>query len=207
MATRRYRYSWEEIAALDCDYIAGWGALHPDSSHTIDFDDDALPRLAFKMAGDGQSFSVAYQWPASDRLQPTDFIQTRVELARRPCRFGGARAYFMCPCCGRTTLRLAVLPEGLRCGRCGRVTWDSRRQRPLQRLMRKADKVASKLGCDSWKDVPDRRPAHMRMASFEALKAERAALVVEINREINRRLVRTRGGLLEQMGALVKMGL
>lgn len=206
MAARRYRHTWEEIAALDCDCIASWGALDPDSSHTIDFDDDTLPRLAFKMAGDGNSFSATYQMPTSPRGQPADFTHTRVELVRRPCRFGGTRAYFICPCCGRTTLRLAVLQEGLRCGRCGRVTWGSRRQRPLQRLMRKADKIGCRLGCDSWQDVPINKPAHMHMATFETLKAERAKLVAEINCEISRRLVRTRGGLLGQMGALVKLG-
>lgn len=158
------------------------------------------------MAGDGQSFSVAYQWPPPDRSRSAEFTQSRVELARRPCRFGGTRAFFMCPCCGRNTLRLAVLPDGLRCGRCGRITWDSRRKRPLQRLMRKADKIAWKLDCDSWQDVPDKKPAHMRVTTFEALKAQHGTLAAEINREIGRRLARTRGGLLEQMALLVRMG-
>jgi hypothetical protein len=34
----------------------------------------------------------------------------------------GTRVHFICPCCGRTERRLAVLPEGLRCGPCGGVT-------------------------------------------------------------------------------------
>ncbi|MGE4127536.1 MAG: hypothetical protein AB7E80_05130 [Hyphomicrobiaceae bacterium] len=72
--------------------------------------------------------------------------------------------------------------------------------------MRKADKIAWRLGCDSWRDVPDKKPAHMRGTTFETLKAQRAELVVEINGEIGHRLARTRGGLLGQMGALVKMG-
>lgn len=207
MAARRYRYTWNDIAAVDCDYIASWGAFDPGCSHTIDFDDDTLPRIAFKMASDGKSFSVAYQWQAGERGQPRDFTQSHVHLYRRPCRFGGTRAYFICPSCGRTTLRLAVLSEGLRCGPCGGVTWESRRQRPLQRLMRKADKIAFQLGCNSWQDVPLKKPAHMHVATFETLKMERAALVSEINREILRRLARTRGGLLGQMAALVKMGM
>ena len=207
MVARRFRYSWEEIAALDCDYIASWGAFNPGCIQTIDFDDDTLPRLVFKMAEDGQSFSVAYRWVDRDGRQTVDFTQSRVELVKRPCRFGGTRAYFICPCCARTTLRLAVLIEGLRCGPCGRVTWKSRRERPLQRLMRKADKLSAKLGCDSWRESVVERPPHMHVATFERLRGERAALVIEINREISRRLSRSRGGLLGQMvGAIVKMG-
>lgn len=188
MSARRYRYTWDEIAALECDYIAGWGAFEPDRRETVEFDNEFVPQVAFKMASDGKSFSVVYQWLAGTGRQPAEFTQSCAELVRRPCRFGGTRTYFMCPCCGRTTLRLAVLQEGLRCGLCGGVTWDSRRQRPLQRLMRKADKIALQLGCEGWQEVPPEKPAHMHLTTFEKLKSERTVLVAEINREIMRRL-------------------
>lgn len=205
MATRRYRYSWDQLAVLDCDHMAKWGAFEPSRVETVEFDNETVSQIAFKMAGDGQSFSVAYQWPLHDRSRSAEYTQSRVELARRPCRFGGTRAYFTCPCCGRKTLRLAVLPDGLRCGMCGRITWESRRQRPLQRLMRKADKIAWQLGCDSWQDVPQTKPLHMHLTTFEVLKAQHAALASEINREINCRLARTKGGLLAQLAALARI--
>lgn len=203
---RRYRYTWDNVATLDCDHMASWGAFTPDRSETVEFDNGAVERLAFKMSADGNAFSVAYQWPSEAQGQLAEFTQSQVRLVRRPCRFGGTRAYFMCPSCDRTTLRLAVLADGLHCGTCGRVTWNSRREQPLQRLMRKADKLAVQLGCESWRDAPARKPVRMRVATFERLRAEHAALVSEINREIRQRLVRTRGCLLGQVGALVKMG-
>ena len=206
MAARAYQYSWDHIAVLDCDHMAGWGAFVPERMETVEFNDDELPRLAFKMDDHGNAFSVAYQWPDGTPTNTLEFIQSRVEVARRPCNFGGIRAYFKCPCCERTTLRLAVLPEGLRCGKCGGVTWESRRQRPLQRLMRKADRIAWQLGCDSWRDLPHKRPSHMRVATFERLRSQRADLVDEINTEVARRLAQTRGGLLGQLQALTKMG-
>lgn len=71
--------------------------------------------------------------------------------------------------------------------------------------MRKADKIAMRLGCDSWRDTPIKKPAHMRVTTFEALKAQHAALAVEINREIGRRLARAKGGLLAQLGTLARI--
>jgi hypothetical protein len=190
MPPHRYRCTWDDIAWLDCDHMASWGAFEAGRRETIDFDDDDLPKLAFTMDDNGAAFSATYQWRQAGQRATGDYVHARVHLKRRPCRFGGWRTYFICPCCGRGTLRLAVLPEGLRCGTCGRVTWASRRQRRVDRLIRKANKISLKLGCDSWMDSPDKRPLHMRVAAFERLKAEQAALVAEINRDIARKLSR-----------------
>jgi hypothetical protein len=205
MSPRRYRCTWDDIAWLDCDHMAGWGAFGAGRRETIDFDDDHLPKLAFTMDDDRAAFSATYQWREGGQRAAGDFVHARIHLKQRPCRFGGWRTYFICSCCGRTTLRLAVLPEGLRCGACGRVTWGSRRQRGADRLIRKANKVAVKLGCDSWMDAPSKRPLHMRVATFERLRAERAALVAEINRDIARKLSR-KYGLFTAVAQLAKSG-
>ena len=117
MPARRYRCTWDDIAWLNCDYIAGWGALESGRQETIDFHDDALPKLAMGMDPDGAAFRATYQWNTIGGREEGAFIHSRVCLERRLCRFGGSRAYFICPCCLRRVLRLAVLPEGLRCGR------------------------------------------------------------------------------------------
>ena len=49
MAGRRYRCSWDDIAWLDADHMAGWGAFENGRRETIDFDDDNLPKLAFEI--------------------------------------------------------------------------------------------------------------------------------------------------------------
>lgn len=189
MPTRRYRCTWDDIAWLDCDHIASWGALQAGRRETIDFHDDALPKLAMVIDPDGTEFRATYRWITTCGRETGNFIHSRVGLVRRPCRFGGSRAYFVCPCCRRIVLRLAVLPEGLRCGTCGRVTWGSRRERPADRLIRKANKVALALGCDHWTDpLPTKRPAYMRAAKFERLKADLAALVTTINMDLARKM-------------------
>jgi hypothetical protein len=99
-----------------------------------------------------------------------------------------------------------VLPDGLRCGRCGRVTWDSRREQPLQRLIRKANRRAVALGCDSWREVPYKRPPHMRVERFERLRREHTKLATEINRQIAVRLSK-KPDLFHQMAMLVRLGI
>ena len=206
MPTRRYRCTWDDIAGLDADHMSGWGAFDPGRRETIDFDDDDLPKLAFEMETDRDEFSAVYYWRNKGEEGGGEFIRCRVALEKRRCRFGGWRRYFICPCCGGRVLRLAVLPEGLRCGSCGRVTWGSRRQRPLQRLIRKADKLSVRLGCDSWRDHQCERPLHMRTTTFERLVAERRSLVAEINRRIGARLARS-SGLMGALGTMCKLGL
>ena len=148
------------------------------------------------MEDDRDAFSVFYQWKQRGGPVNGEPIRSRVFLERRPCRFGGSRTFFICPSCGRRTLRLAVMPEGLCCGSCGRVTWKSRREQPLQRLIRRANKIALKLDCDSWMEQPIARPPHMRLETFERLKSERAPLVAQINQRIAIRLARSRRGNL-----------
>lgn len=46
----------------------------------------------------------------------------------------------------------------------------------------------------------------MRMATFEALRPEPSELAAQINREISRRLARSSGGLLGQLGMLARLG-
>lgn len=201
MPSPRYRCTWDDIAYLDADHMAGWGAFTEGCRETIDFDDDTLPRLAYEMGN--REFSAAYQWCSASRPAAGDFIRSRVFIDARPCRFGGTRSYFTCPTCARRTLRLAVLPEGLRCGNCGRVTWGSRREQPTHRLVRRANKIALRLGCDSWQEQPTTRPAHMRLTTYDRLIAERRKLVDAINLRLAVRL--SRSGLFQKLAYMAKL--
>ena len=89
------------------------------------------------------------------------------------------------------------------------MTWKSRREQPLQRLIRRANKIALKLGCDSWLAGPEHAqlPPHIEEAeTFERLKAERAPLVAQINHRIGIRLARSRRGKFGAFFMLAKLG-
>ena len=186
------------IAWLDCDYMASWGALVSGRRETIDFHDDDLPKLAFEMDDTEDKFSVYYTWP--DRVgglpQP---IRSTVRLDHRPCRFGGTRPYFVAPCCARRTLRLAVLEAGLYCRECGSVTWGSRREHKLDRLIRKGNKIAARLDCEAWHAEPTSRPKHMRREIYAALQAKRSEIAEQIYQRMADRLSRRHRDVFEMM--------
>lgn len=192
MAGRRYRYTWDHINALSADYMARWGAFVRGCEANVGFDDeDEALFISFRMHGDRDSFTVRY---AACRVRGTTCgtdVELEVRVERRPCRFGGHRVFFVCPWCRCTTLRLAVLPEGLRCRHCGSVTWGSRREHAPQRLIRRANNVAAKLQLCEWSDHPTDRPPHMRTAKFELLKVERAMLADRINDRLNRQFLQS----------------
>ncbi len=182
MAARKYLATWEQVSALDCDHIASWGAFSGYVG-SITFDDTKPAKLHVEHDPVRDTFAAFYVWNGEeDESGP---IRSTVRLERRPCRFGGARAFFVCPVCERRTLRLAVLASGLRCGRCGRITWDSRRETETRRLVRKANKLALRLGLDHFSEKP-KRPLHMRQETY----ARRLAALEPLNAEIGRRVAR-----------------
>lgn len=200
MTARSYRATWDDVATLDADHIASWGAL-AGYCGLIEFDGFEPAKIHAEHDADHDTLSAFYVWKG-DADAP---IRSTVRLERRPCRFGGTRAYFRCPRCARATLRLAVLASGLQCGTCGRVTWKSRRQCETARLVRRANKLALRLGLDSCTDAP-KRPARMRLGTYARIRAELDPLMVEINRRVAMRMARARGPL-GALPALFRWGL
>jgi hypothetical protein len=202
MAAPRYRATWEQVSALDADHVASWGAF-AGYAGPITFDDTEPAKLHVEHDAERDTFAAFYVWKGKeDEAGP---IRSTVRLERRRCRFGGTRAYFVCPGCARRTLRLAVLAGGLCCGTCGKITWGSRRETETRRLVRKANKVALRLGLDYFGDPP-KRPPHMRAGTYARIMTELEPLKAEINRRVAVRMARakTPWGYL---GALMRWGL
>jgi hypothetical protein len=201
MAKRKYRASWDEIAYLDADHIAGWGALNGYVG-TVDFDDVTPAKIHVEHDPDRDTFSAFY---VSENVKDGEPVRSTVQLDRRPCRFGGTRAYFVCPTCPRRTLRLAVRPQGLRCGSCAQITWASRRETPTRRLIRKANKIALRMGMDYFGDPP-KRPPHMRPETYAGLLSELLPIKAEIERRVARRMAKAKGPL-GGLATIVRWGL
>jgi hypothetical protein len=68
-----------------------------------------------------------------------------VRVERTPCHFGGTRAWFRCPACGR---RAAILYGGgvFTCRRCRNLAYESQREVPHYRAPSKAQAIHQKLG-------------------------------------------------------------
>lgn len=170
MARRKYRHEWEKLAALDADHMAAWGAFKgyrgPVQFAGLD------PCLAGVEHDAERGCLRVFYTMASGAL-----VQERIPLQQLPCNYGGARLYFTAPCCGARARKLALLPEGVRCARCGSITQAAKRKSPLQRLIHKADVLAGRLGCESWHAPPRARPKNMHATTFNRLSDEHARAV------------------------------
>jgi hypothetical protein len=193
MPAARYRGTWEDTPHLNCVTFNADGLFEP-GTHKIEFDDEAIG-MEVTISGDRSELTALYHHPESPAR---GFIRTSVAIEWRPCRFGGSRPYFHCPLCNRSTLSLAVMPLGLRCGSCGRITWRSKRQRPIGRRLRAANKAAWEVGCESWTQIPQ-RPKRMRQKTFERLVGVMAERVDDLVGTVTPGYVRT-ARLIERHG-------
>jgi hypothetical protein len=106
-------------------------------------------------------------------------LDQEVSLVWDSCRYGGRRPWFLCPHCGQS---VAVLYLGGRsisfcCRQCAGLKYRSQDGGTRLRLMRKAEKIRSRLGGSPsvWIPFPD-KPRTMRWSRYLRLRetAERA---------------------------------
>lgn len=101
---------------------------------------------------------------------PEEVVQ-HVGLDQVPCRFGGARPYWLCPGCGSR----AVVLYGLRrffCRACNRLAYGSQRESPPERAQRRADGIRRRLGGEPGLGRLPPRPKGMHRRTYERLVDE-----------------------------------
>ena len=126
------------------------------------------------------------------RKAPADSVRQVgvVELTNTGCNFGGARAWFLCPGCGR---RVAILyvSAALVCRRCLRQSYRSQRERAFGRMVRRVDKVRQQLGWPCGLLNSDgTKPKGMHWKTYARLKKEHDRLVGACLGDIDAQLVR-----------------
>ena len=204
MVRRRYRHEWESLAFIDADFIGGWGAFDGYSG-PMEFDGLEPSEADCQHDRERDVFSVFYSGQADGKPA---LRRANIILERLPQTLGGARVHFRAPCCGRRIRKLALLPEGVVCGRCGSITHRSRRKSGLQRLIHKADMLAGQLGCETWFSSPKERPKHMRRERFMRLAEQHAELVRQANVMLGPRLARAaRRGVAAHWGVMLRAGM
>lgn len=93
-------------------------------------------------------------------------LSQRVRLDRTPCRFGGLRSWFACPCCGRRVAVLYLRFGRFACRTCQRVAYASQSEDLIGRMWRKQSKIEARLD-EHW-----RRPKGMRRRTYARLLGE-----------------------------------
>jgi hypothetical protein len=104
-----------------------------------------------------------------------DVVDT-VSLIRLPCRFGGNRAYFICPGpgggtdCGRRITKLHLARRYFLCRHCNQLTYASQYEQPWKRAFRRANNLKQRLAVDVGLDDPfTEKPKGMWTRTYRVL--------------------------------------
>lgn len=186
----------EDHATLSSDYLqTGWDALagepreiEPDGA----VDDHGIVDVKTEHDPECDVLTISYR-KKGDKLD--NRRSSAVALVRTPCRFGGARALFLAPCCGRRVRSLALMPNRVACRRCGRLVHRSTRKSGVPALVHRADRIIGMLGAEAcgaeyWYGPIKKRPRGMSRERFARLAAEHDRLVRLVWAKIQPRMVR-----------------
>ena len=117
-----------------------------------------------------------------------------IPIVHLRCRFGGSRAYFICPGpgdgtdCGRRMIKLHLSRRHFLCRHCNQLAYASQHEETWQRALRRANKLKQRLGIGVGIDEPfpvKSKGMWARTYSFqlnEILQAEIAANEARTNR-------------------------
>jgi hypothetical protein len=162
---RGYRAKAEQLRRIDvrqwaergylrgaCSFSWTWhrGDEHTGTIGVYVHGPDALT-LRYTVSGEGAARDVA----------------ERLGIVSTPCGFGGARPWFLCPCCARRVAVLYMRGQTFACRVCMGVAYSSQSDDELGRMWRKQSKIEAKLGNDC------RRPKGMRQATYARLMDQR----------------------------------
>ena len=116
-----------------------------------------------------------------------------IAIVRAPCRFGGSRAYFICPGprgtdCGRRTTKLHLSGRYFLCRHCNHLPYACQYENSWQRALRRAYKLKQRLdmGVGLAEPLPE-KPKGMWARTYgrlldEILQAEMLANEAQANR-------------------------
>jgi len=90
-------------------------------------------------------------------------VNKKIGMEWVPCRFGGARPWFVCPCCGQRAALLYLRWARFGCRGCQQVAYASQSEDEMNRMWRKQSKIEARLG-DHWN-----RPKGMRQQTYKRL--------------------------------------
>ena len=106
-------------------------------------------------------------------------VAETVRIVRLPCRFGGARPYFVCPgvvngiACGRRVAKLHGPGRYFLCRHCYRLAHASQSEGTWDRTLRRANKIRQRLGGDPGMATPfPPKPKGMWRRTYERLREQ-----------------------------------
>ena len=160
---RQSRDCTDDYVRLDVRWFKRQGYLRPGLSGMVHWSrrGERFASVSFD-AADGQ---ITLRYKTRRRSGEWQEKHYPVAVGWTLCPFGGNRAWFRCPACGR---RAAILygADVFACRHCLQLAYESQREAPHYRALRKAQGIHEKLGGTGIIDDPVFKPKGMHWRTY-----------------------------------------
>jgi len=129
-------------------------------------DGDATGQMQYRI----EHTSIEFRYRVTEDESEGEDVCIVVPLRSRRCRFGGSRAYMLCPCCFKAREVIVMTTSGRQwgCRTCLRLRYQSQRLAPADRMQRRADTLYDRAGTDYGEGMVLKRK-WMRWRTFNRL--------------------------------------
>jgi hypothetical protein len=132
---------------LDVDQLAKKGCLRPGWSGTCQWT-DGNEVASINLRTEANRLHLSYPVWVGDR--EWRLVTDTIAIVHLPCRFGGSRAYFICPGprgtdCGRRITKLHLSNRYFLCRHCNHLPYACQHENSWQRALRRANKLKQRL--------------------------------------------------------------
>jgi hypothetical protein len=175
-SNRKGGYTVGDCLKLSIAFLKSAGALTKGKRGVVNW---GPQDIQFETIGDDL---IALRWNEGKNHQAIGFQWLAHKRA-----LGGHQIYLVCPTCFMPRAALFFHQNQFRCRVCHRLPYPSQRERTPDRLRRKLEKLAKRLGsCYQWGEsaVPQ-RPQWMRLRTYCALANKYRHLLREYEEEIS----------------------
>jgi hypothetical protein len=146
----RSRKTLESCRVLDVNQLAEKGCLLSGCSSTFQWI-NGNEVSSINLLAEADRLSLSYTVRVNGKWE--DMAET-LSIVHQCCRFGGSRAYVICPGpgegtgCGRRVGKLYLSRSYFLCRHCNQLAYASQFEKPWQRALRRANKLTQRLGID-----------------------------------------------------------
>ena len=142
----------EDCLSLDVNFLHRQGSLRPGAAGSLRWTRNGkrVSSIGFRMVGNQLTLDYRHRSYGGE----WEDVKEHVLVVRNPCRFGGTRPYFICPgvingvVCSRRVVMLYAHGNYYFCRHCYRLKYSSQYENLWDRLMKRANKIRERLGCD-----------------------------------------------------------
>jgi hypothetical protein len=172
----RARKTVKSHLTLDVNQLSEKGCLRPGCSSVCRWivNNEVI---SINLRAETERLHIRYTERVTD-WERQDMVET-IPIIHLGCRFGGSRAYFVCPGsgegtdCGRRVIKLHLSRRYFLCRHCNHLAYASQYEQPWERALRRANKLKQRLGINVGiaEPLPD-KPKGMWVRTYSDLLNE-----------------------------------